>query len=70
MKEPYDNTAGTVAVMLYAKALLEIELDVTPSLHCGLVKKRACEVQTPLLTTIVTIVYHKTRNLDFTSTWI
>ena len=36
----YDNTAGAVAVMLYAKALLEIEVPSILSLHCGLVKKR------------------------------
>ena len=61
----YDNTAGTVAVMLYAKALLEIEVRCDTFLALWSSEEEFCEVLTPLLTMTAIIVYQKTRNLRF-----
>ena len=63
----YDNTAGTVAIMMYAQVLVDSKWNATPSLRCGPQKRRGCGAQTS--TTIVRLVCLKIRSCGFTSTW-
>ena len=55
----YDNTAGTVAVMLYAKALLEIEVRCDTFLALWSSEEEGLRGSTPLLTMIVIIACHR-----------
>ena len=66
----YDNTAGTVAVMLHAKALLDVEVRCDTFLALWSSEEAGLRGSNAFATTTATIAYLKTRSYDFTSTWI
>ena len=65
----YDNTGGTVSMMLFAKHSLTSKLSAIPSLPYGHLKKKGFVGQMPSQTMSVITAYLRTRNCVFTSTW-
>ena len=65
----YDNTAGTVAIMMYAQVLVDLQVECDTFLALWSSEEEGLQAQTRLPTTIVRRVCPKTRNCGSTSTW-
>ena len=65
----YDNTGGTVSMMLFAKAFVDIEVECDTFLALWSSEEEGFVARMPLQTTNVIIVFLPTKNSDSTSTW-